>query len=305
MRSVAGGDRRCANLGFGKKVAIVRDLESAIVAKSLGQSMDERKGLAVNDPSMRKTASPTAAPCAPAPDEGRVAKRRRLTRARLLQAAHDVMESVGVDGAKIKDITDLADVGFGTFYNYFQSKDELASHVLDCVIDDYGRRNIVATQALRKKDPALAMPVSMRLVMREAARTSMWQWWALRPDLLFDRMRDGFAPFAKRDMQDAIDQRIFKIAVGDIDSAWALANWMMVGGIHDIVVGQRPLESDKFVVNSILRMMGMDHERARVASSTTLPRYSPPQIDWTFELPRSPLHVTFAAPPGAKAVART
>ena len=222
------------------------------------------------------------------PDEGRVAKRRRLTRARLLKAAYDVMERVGVDAAKIKDITDLADVGFGTFYNYFDTKDELANQVLDCVINDYGRRNIVAVRTLRKKDPALAMPVSMRLVMREAARTPMWQWWALRPDLLFDRMCDGFAPFAKRDMQDAIEHGIFHIAAEDIDSGWALANWMMVGGIHDIVVGQRPLESDMFVVNSILRMMGMDHERARLASSTALPKYSEPDIDWTFQLHRAP-----------------
>ena len=218
------------------------------------------------------------------PDEGRVAKRRRVTRARLLKAAYDVMATVGVDAAKIKDITDLADVGFGTFYNYFETKDEMTNQVLDCVINDYGRRNIIATRNLRKKDPALAMPVSMRLVMREAARTPMWQWWALRPDLLFDRMRDGFAPFAKRDMQDAINQGVFHIAAEDIDSAWALANWMMVGGIHDIVVGQRPLESDMFVVNSILRMMGMEHGKAAVASSTVLPKYSAPEVDWTFEL---------------------
>lgn len=233
-------------------------------------------------------ASSSVSPKHNAPIEGRVAKRRRHTRARLLKAAYEVMATVGVDAAKIKDITDLADVGFGTFYNYFETKDELANRVLDCVINDYGRRNIVATRALRKRDPALAMPVSMRLVMREAARTPMWQWWVLRPDLLFNRMRDGFAPFAKRDMQDAIDQGIFHLSSDDIDSAWTLANWMMVGGIHDIVFDQQPLESDMFVVESILRMMGMDHERARAASSSSLPKYSAPQIDWSFELSATP-----------------
>lgn len=232
----------------------------------------------------KKLTAPAASPRSVTPGEGRVAKRRRLTRARLLKAAYDVMATVGVDAAKIKDVTDLADVGFGTFYNYFETKDELANQVLDCMINDYGRRNIIATRALRKKDAALVMPVSMRLVMREAARTPMWQWWILRPDLLFNRMRDGFAAFAKRDMQDAIDQGIFLLDPDDIDSAWALANWMMVGGIHDIVVDQRPLESDIFVVESILRMMGMDHKRARASSSGVLPKYSAPQIDWSFEL---------------------
>jgi AcrR family transcriptional regulator len=217
--------------------------------------------------------------------EGRLAKRRRATRAKLLEAAYEVIAESGVADAKIKDITDRADVGFGTFYNYFADKDALASQVLDCVINDYGRRNVIATQGLRRKEPALVMPVSMRLVMREAAQTPMWQWWALRPDLLVDRMRDGFGPFGKRDMRDAIERGIFHLRPEDVDSAWALAAWMMVGGIHDIVVGDRPLESDMFVIESIMRMMGLDLERAQQVSSSKLPAYSKTEIDWTFELP--------------------
>lgn len=232
-----------------------------------------------------ETASDDVAKTAAAqPPEGRVAKRRRATRARLLEAAYQIMADVGVDAAKIKDITDRADVGFGTFYNYFETKDELANQVLDCVIDDYGRRNVIATRGLRRKDPALIMPVSMRLVMREAARAPIWQWWSLRPDLLVDRMRDGFGPFGKRDIRDAIKRGIFSLAPDEVDSAWALANWMMVGGIHDIVVGQRAPDSDTFVVNAIVRMMGVELAEARRISSTPLPEYSPPDIDWTFEL---------------------
>ncbi|HWI85346.1 MAG TPA: helix-turn-helix domain-containing protein [Sphingomonas sp.] len=232
----------------------------------------------------KSTTGDAVSPIALPVKEGRVAKRRRATRARLLEAAYQIMAEVGVDASKIKDITDRADVGFGTFYNYFETKDELANQVLDCVIDDYGRRNIIATRGLRRKDPALVMPVSMRLVMREMARTPMWQWWALRPDILVDRMRDGFGPFGKRDIRDAMERGIFHITEDDIDSAWALANWMMVGGIHDIVVGQRPLDSDMFVVHAIVRMMGVELEQARRISSTALPKYSAPHIDWTFEL---------------------
>lgn len=219
--------------------------------------------------------------------EGRVARRRRQTRARLLEAAHEVMAEAGVDAAKIKDITARADVGFGTFYNYFETKDDLASQVLDCVINDFGRRNVTATLGLRKRDPALVMPVSMRLVMRAAAATPMWQWWAMRPDLLVDRMRDGFGPFGKRDMLHAIEMGIFKLAPEEVDSAWALAVWMMVGGIHDIVAGQRSLDSDAFVATAIMRMMGVELELAARISSSPLPSYSAPAIDWTFQLTNS------------------
>lgn len=215
---------------------------------------------------------------------GRVAKRRRATRAKLLEAAYNIFAKVGVDDIKIMDVTDLADIGFGTFYNYFSSKDDLASQVLDCVIDDFGRRNDKATRNLRKSNPSLVMPISMRLVMREAAQTPMWQWWALRPDLLVDRMRDGFGRFAKRDIRHGIERGIFDLKLDEIDSAWEMAVWMMVGGVHDIVVGQRPLESEAFVTNSIMRVMGVNHELARQISSTELPTYSAPSIDWSFSL---------------------
>lgn len=214
----------------------------------------------------------------------RVIRKKRVTRARLLEAAYEVISQVGVDAAKIKDITDKADVGFGTFYNYFETKDELAGAVLDCVIDDYGRRNVQATQGLRRENPALVMPISMKLVMQETARLPMWQWWARRPDLLVDRMRKGFGRFGKRDIRDGMAHGIFKLRPEEVDSTWELAVWMMVGGIHDIVVGEGTLSSEAFVVNCIMRMLGMSADLAEKISSCPLPAYSQPNIEWTFEL---------------------
>ncbi|NOX52484.1 MAG: TetR/AcrR family transcriptional regulator, partial [Gammaproteobacteria bacterium] len=157
---------------------------------------------------------------------GRMEKKRRRTRARLLEAAYAIMSQSGVDAAKIQDVTEYADVGFGTFYNYFKSKDDLASQVLDCVIDDFGRRNVEATREIRASNPALVMPISIRLVMREAMRSPMWQWWALRPDLLVDRMTKGFGPFGLRDLEDGITRKILKISREDVEASWTLLMWV-------------------------------------------------------------------------------
>ena len=220
--------------------------------------------------------------------EGRQHRRRQRTRVRLLRAAYEVMSERGVDGAKIKDITDRADVGFGTFYNYFETKDEIAAHVLDCVINDIGRRNVEATESLRRSerrgDQVLVMPTSIRLWMHEAMRTAMWEWWARRPDLLIDRMRRGFGPFGKRDMRDAIAAGVFNIAEHDVEHLWGLSVWMMVGGMHDIVVRGYPSETEIVCVESIMRAMGVEPMRAREISSVPLPEFPPEHIDWTFEL---------------------
>lgn len=220
------------------------------------------------------------------PEEGRIAKRRRLTRARLLEAAYQVMADVGVDAAKIKDIAERADIGFGTFYNYFESKDDLARELLDCIVHDSGIRNFNATRRFAVSDPPAVMPISIRLVVREAASTPIWTWWARRPDLLVDRVRDGFAEFALRDMAQGINQGFVRLAHDEIDQAWALACWTIVGGIHDIVVGDRPIESEAFVGTSIARAWGYDDASAQRISKIALPYYGPARIDWTFKLTR-------------------
>ena len=196
------------------------------------------------------------------------------------------MSKTGVDAAKIIDITNQADVGFGTFYNYFETKDELASQLLDCVIDDLGRRNDGATKDLRTKNPSFVMPVSIRLWLREAVHAPMWEWWALRPDLLVNRLREGFGPFGKRDMREAVARGTFKIAEEDVEPLWALACWMMVGGVHDIDVGRRPEQDESVVVEAIMRMMGVEPKVARRLSRGKLPTLPPAAVNWYFEIPK-------------------
>ena len=69
-----------------------------------------------------------ATPYAPTPDTFRIdrrARQRRRTRARLVAAGQRIIGVRGLEGTAIADIAQEADVGVGSFYNYFRSKDEL------------------------------------------------------------------------------------------------------------------------------------------------------------------------------------
>ena len=57
--------------------------------------------------------------------EPRGARRKRETRARLLDAALRLMAQKGMEGVAINEITEAADVGFGSFYNHFESKEAI------------------------------------------------------------------------------------------------------------------------------------------------------------------------------------
>jgi AcrR family transcriptional regulator len=61
----------------------------------------------------------------------RVDRRRRRNRDALLRAARRLMAERGFAKTTIADITQGADLGFGTFYLYFKSKEEILSAVLE------------------------------------------------------------------------------------------------------------------------------------------------------------------------------
>src|SRR3979490_2988344 len=59
------------------------------------------------------------------PDRSRVARRKEQARQRLVRAAAQIIVSKGTEGLRLREIADLADVGFGSFYTHFDSKEEL------------------------------------------------------------------------------------------------------------------------------------------------------------------------------------
>jgi len=71
------------------------------------------------------------------PAEGRNARRKERTRAALVGAAQELLANGHAHDASIKTITELADVGFGSFFNYFESKTELFDVALTEVAQRY------------------------------------------------------------------------------------------------------------------------------------------------------------------------
>ncbi|MFZ9630393.1 MAG: TetR/AcrR family transcriptional regulator, partial [Ilumatobacteraceae bacterium] len=164
--------------------------------------------------------------------------RQRQTRLRLRQVAHDLIAAQGVDATTIQAITEAADIGFGTFYNYYPTKEALAEDVLDCLIHNLGVRNDRVTQVLGETDPVRIVANSVRFVMRETVANPVYHWWFDHLDLLVDRMRVGFGPFGLRDIQHAVDAGDYHIIGGDHRLAWSQLVWMMATGAKDIVRGE-------------------------------------------------------------------
>lgn len=211
----------------------------------------------------------------------RTERKKAETRIRLLQAAYDIMSKNGIDDTTISHITDAADVGFGTFYNYFDDKDDLASQVLDCVITDLGRRNDLATAKLKTSQPAAVQAISIRLTMREMLNNIMWHWWVKRPDLLVERMRQSFHPYGVRDLKIGIEAGRYAILATEVEAIWSQQMWMLVGGVKNILEKNIKGLNEAKLIGTVMRAMGVSSERAAELAKMKLPALPKSNIDFS------------------------
>ncbi|WP_354698951.1 TetR/AcrR family transcriptional regulator [Paraconexibacter sp. AEG42_29] len=90
----------------------------------------------------------------------RTDRRRERTRAKLTGATRELITEKGVAGLRISEITDRADVALGSFYNYFDSKED----IVDAVVEESLRElaEAVAHPATADQDPAELVSSAIR-----------------------------------------------------------------------------------------------------------------------------------------------
>ncbi|MCX4816390.1 TetR/AcrR family transcriptional regulator [Streptomyces sp. NBC_01239] len=97
----------------------------------------------------------------------RFERRRAKTRQALIGAARQIMAEQGGTDVSIQAIADRADVGFGTFYNHFETKDALFDAAVADALEEYGQLLDAATADI--EDTAETFAASVRLTLQLAA----------------------------------------------------------------------------------------------------------------------------------------
>jgi len=102
-----------------------------------------------------------AASAASAPRASRLDRRKARTRQALIDAAARLIAEGRGDRASIAEITEEADIGFGSFYNHFDSKEQLFATASEEVLERWGQLIDRATAGLT--DPAERFAVGSRI----------------------------------------------------------------------------------------------------------------------------------------------
>ncbi len=169
----------------------------------------------------------------------RLDRRKARTRAALVTAARELLASRDQAEVSIQEITDAADVGFGSFYNHFESKADLFDAALEDVLEEHGALFDALTADM--DDPAEVYASSVRMTVRMAKTHPQIAKIIQRTGLKYLSAPDGLAPRALRDLQRARDAGRFQI--GDPKVAVASSGGAVLGVLALTTTNPKPKPS--------------------------------------------------------------
>ena len=191
-----------------------------------------------------------------------LAKRER-TRAKLLEAAYQVFATKELDAVTIDDIISAAGVARGTFYNYFQTREDVLKAVAASLAE--AMNQTVWSQSTAITDPAERMAFAIRQFLHQAQRDDTWGWLIVRIGLIAAPLTETIHQGVRSDLEAGIQQQRFQV-----DSVQAAIDLVMGSGfmaIRSILEGQTPPDHPEQVAKLILKTMGIaDSEAAAIVS---------------------------------------
>lgn len=150
----------------------------------------------------------------------RMSRQKQKTRNALVKAALSVMARKGTEAATISDITEGADVGFGSFYNHFASKDEVLAVVTEQLLDSIGKCIDDAVQEI--SDPWEILATALRLFITILISKPEWAQFIIRisatPNYkqfgIFQRLFRDIAKVSETSKSTIVDPGTVNYAIG-------------------------------------------------------------------------------------------
>jgi AcrR family transcriptional regulator len=202
---------------------------------------------------------------------GRVARKQLRKREALVEAGYKVMSERGIDSATMQEIAELADVGAGTVYSYFKSKDELAVAVLERLMHELALRIEIATADF--KDPAQIYAYGVRMVIEHATGDHRWKQLLHRAEVIANAMFNCMGPFAIRDIETATKAGRFKVK--DAKLTFKLASFAIIGASRGITQDILPLSAIDETIVRLLCMNGLSEAEAIELAARPRPELPP------------------------------
>ncbi len=204
----------------------------------------------------------------PTQQGNRLDRRKARTRAALVRAAQTLIAE-GRTNVPVLEITQAADVGMGSFYNHFESKEELFEAAVESVMDSYGQ--LIDTLTADIADPAEVFATSFRLAGRLHRREPELSRVLLHNALTLLSSEDGLAPRARRDIQAGVDAGRFKVDDVDLAVTMAAGALLCLGQLLHDQPDRDDVAAADHLAEDLLRVFGVPARQAHRICTLPLP----------------------------------
>lgn len=203
--------------------------------------------------------------------EPRGARRKRQTRERLLDAALRLMAQKGMEGVAISEITEAADVGFGSFYNHFASKEAIYEAVVDSVFEEFA--DWLDGLLAGVSDPAEVLAISIRYGLIRAKREPLWGQFLVREGLSMRSFERGLGRRLMRDILKGANAQRFSVADASMSflSVGGTVLLSIAAASANAVSSLDTKDLPERTASAALRILGIDEQEAADIGRRPLP----------------------------------
>jgi AcrR family transcriptional regulator len=199
----------------------------------------------------------------------RLDRRKARTRQALIDAAVRLLATGRGERASIQEITEAADIGFGSFYNHFASKEELFEAASFEVLERWGQMIDRACAGL--SDPAEVVAVSFRISARLGWTHPEIAQFLTGAGLDLLDAPNGLAPRALRDIKAGQAAGRFVITSADVALAAVAGDLLALLWLRQRHPDRIDEASVDQLTEAVLRLLGVTAREARRLATRPLP----------------------------------
>jgi len=179
-------------------------------------------------------------------------RRSARTRASLVKAAMKVFARLGPDAPTIDDFVAEAGVARGTFYNYFETREDLLIEVATEVSEQ-----LLADMAAvrRLSDPADRVGCSVRMFIRKAASDPVWGWIIVRIAVIAAPIGASMRAYMTADIEEGLVSGRFRSP--SPQAAYDVVLGLGLMGMRSVLRGDAGPTHAEDVAQMVLRAFGV------------------------------------------------
>jgi AcrR family transcriptional regulator len=197
----------------------------------------------------------------------RTDRRRVQTRRKLTAAARELIAESGVANLRVGEITERADVGRGSFYNHFESKEDVVAAVVRDSLEELAT-SVVAAVVDSADDAAVGASAADRRFLRLAYDDPAFARLLVQLGTADTLFIDAVRPYARDALERGIASGRFQVS--NLDVVLTMLAASAIALIRSMLEGEAPPDADQHHAESVLRMLGVPPDEAREISRRPL-----------------------------------